>query len=89
MIHHYFLTTLLISLREGHDAILPTESLNAAVSVMIALMMMTVIDASSTTAGTASHETAIFGISCVAALGEAVAVIVESLTGVGAHGNGG
>ena len=88
MIHHDFMTTLLISLREGHDAILPTESLNAAGVVMIALMM-TVIDASSTTAGTASHETAIFGISCVAALGEAVAVVVESLTGVGAHGNGG
>ena len=88
MIHHDFMTTLLISLREGHDAILPTESLNAAGVVMIALMM-TVIDASSTTAGTSSHKTAIFGISCVAALGEAVAVIVESLTGVGAHGNGG
>ena len=88
MIHHDFMTTLLISLREGHDAILPTESLNAAGVVVIALMM-TVIDASSTTAGTASHETAIFGISCVAALGEAVAVVVESLTGVGAHGNGG
>ena len=91
MIHHDFLTILLISLREGHDAILPTESLNATGKMRRRIVALAVIlDASSTATAAASHanETAIFGISCGAPLGEEIAVVVESLTGVGAHGIG-
>ena len=93
MIHHDFLTILFISLREGHDAILPTESLNATGKMrkrrIVALAV--ILDASSSAPTASSHadETAIFGISCGAPLGEeVVAVVVESLTGVGAHGIG-
>lgn len=87
MIHHDFLPALLIILREGHDAIFPAESLNAAGSRR-RIALAVIVDASSSAAAAHADETAIFGISGGVALGEAVAVVVESLTGVGAHGNG-
>jgi hypothetical protein len=78
---------LLIILREGRHALLPTKSLNAT-GMMVRLIALTVMDASS--AGSAAHteETAVFSASCAALGEEAVAVEEESLPGVRAHSNG-
>lgn len=66
---------------------MPTESLNAA-GTRRRIALAVILDASFSAAAAHADEAAVFGISGGVALGEAVAIVVEALTGVGRHGNG-